>query len=455
LSWEFHILTAQLDKADTQKVDGTQNDAISVNHSKQRKWLLIALSAALPILLIAGIFWWSYASTHENSDDAYVTGHSHEISARLNDTVSKVYVQDNEHVVAGQLLVELDPKDFQDRVDESQAALHVANDQRESAATSVKYAKSNASALETSAQGAVTTAKANISKAEASVVEAQAEVPESIAKLGEADARLTKSSLDYRRYETVWKQGAVTTSQKDSAKSDFNVTGSAQLAAQQEVARSKARVVQAKEQVKASRAQLKEAEGQLQLSSAAGVQTEVNKKDVKVKLSSMEQSIAALKDAKVQLSYCQITSPVSGRVGKKAVESGDRVEPGQPLMAVVSDYLWVVANFKETQLERMRPGQYANLRIDAFPNHKFNGVVESFSPGSGANFALLPSDNATGNFTKIVQRVPVKILFDPSTTQGYEKLIVPGMSVVVTVELKRSDTTNILTRERTKDVDVR
>jgi len=447
-------LTAQLDKAGDQKVDTTAAEP-PVDHSKRRKWLLIGILIALPILLIAGALWWSYASTHQDSDDAYVTGHTHEISARLNDTVSKVYVQDNDHVVAGQLLVELDPKDFQDRLDESAAALHVADDQRDSAATSVKYAKTNAAALETSAQGAVTSAEANILKAKASLVEAQADVPESIAKLGEANAKLTKSGLDYHRYAAVWKQGAVTTSQKDSARSDFRVTTSEQLAAEQEVARAKARALQAQEQVKASRAQLQQAEGQLQLSGAAGVQTEVNKKDVIVKASSVEQSTASFKDAKVQLSYCQITSPVSGRIGKKAVESGDRVEPGQALMAVVSDYLWVVANFKETQLERMRPGQYANLRIDAFPNHKFRGVVESFSPGSGANFALLPSDNATGNFTKIVQRVPVKILFDPSTTKGFERLIVPGMSVVVTVDLKSSDTTNMLARERTKDVDVR
>jgi len=123
-------------------------------------------------------------------------------------------------------------------------------------------------------------------------------------------------------------------------------------------------------------------------------------------------------------------------------------------MTVVSDYLWVVANFKETQLEKMRPGQYATLHIDAFPHHKFRGVIDSVSPGSGANFALLPSDNATGNFTKIVQRVPVKVLFDSTTTRGFESLIVPGMSVVVSVDLKSRDTAGVLEKERRKDIDV-
>jgi membrane fusion protein (multidrug efflux system) len=407
------------------------------------------------LLLIIALCWWAYATTHEGTDDAYVTGHSHEISARINDTVSKVYVNDNDHVTAGQLLVALDPTDFQDRVDVAKASLDGSFNQRESAATSVTYANTNAQALQTTANGAINTAKANIEKAQAALEEAKDEVPESIAKMGETEAQFRRASLDYRRFETLFKQGAVSTSERDSARRDFGVTKSANAAAAQEVARANARVLQAQDQVRVSRADLQQAEGQLQQSSAAAVQTDVSKKDLSVKVSSVKQATASLNDAKVQLSYCQIASPVSGRVGKKAVETGDRVEPGQPLMAIVSDYLWVVANFKETQLERMRPGQYADIRIDAFPHHKFRGVVDSVSPGSGANFALLPSDNATGNFTKIVQRVPVKVLLDPSTTNGFERLIVPGMSVVVSVDLKNSDKTGVLARERKKDVDVR
>jgi membrane fusion protein (multidrug efflux system) len=193
----------------------------------------------------------------------------------------------------------------------------------------------------------------------------------------------------------------------------------------------------------------------MQQSEAAQVQTEVSRKDLKVRVSSVEQSTASLNDALVQLGYCRIAAPVAGRVGKKSVEAGDRVEPAQPLMTIVSDYLWVVANFKETQLERMRPGQAVDIHIDAFPHHGFKGMVDSFSPGSGANFALLPSDNATGNFTKIVQRVPVKILFDPRTTKGFESLIVPGMSAVVTVDLNSKGDPGILAAERKKDTDVK
>ncbi len=450
-------MTSQLEKAENPKVDPVSNnaDGLGKDPSNRRRWLIIASLVVVPLLLIGLCFWWAHVSTHEDTDDAYVTGHSHEISARVNDTVSSVFVNDNDHVVAGQLLVKLDPTDFQNRVDQAKAELDGAYNERASAATSVTYANSRAQALETTAGGAVDTARANIAKAQAAVEEAKEEVPESIAKLAEADAQYRRASLDYHRFETLFKQGAVSTSERDSARRDYGVTKGADIAAAQEVARAKARVVQAQEQVRASQADLQQARGQFQQSGAARVQTDVSKKDLDVKVSSVEQSSAKLNDAKVQLSYCQIFAPVSGRVGKKSVESGDRVEPGQPVMAIVSDYLWVVANFKETQLERMRPGQFADLHIDAFPHHPFRGVVDSFSPGSGANFALLPSDNATGNFTKIVQRVPVKILFDPATIRGYERLIVPGMSVAVSVDLKSSDEKGLLVRERKKDIDVK
>ena len=147
----------------------------------------------------------------------------------------------------------------------------------------------------------------------------------------------------------------------------------------------------------------------------------------------MAQAEASLEDAKLQLSYTVIKAPVSGRIGRKSVEAGQRVQIGQPLMAVVEDRPWVVANFKETQLAKMRAGQRVEVEIDTFPKHKFYGRVDSLAPGSGNEFALLPPDNATGNFTKIVQRIPVKVVLDDDSVRGYENLLSPGMSSVVTV----------------------
>jgi membrane fusion protein, multidrug efflux system len=143
-----------------------------------------------------------------------------------------------------------------------------------------------------------------------------------------------------------------------------------------------------------------------------------------------------LKDAQLQLSYTNITAPAAGRVGRKNVEVGNRVQVGTPMMAIVNNDSWVVANFKETQLEKMKPGKPVEIKLDSFPHHTFKGRVDSISPASGAQFALLPPDNATGNFTKIVQRIPVKVVFDQESIKGYEARITPGMSAEVAVEVK-------------------
>ena len=145
---------------------------------------------------------------------------------------------------------------------------------------------------------------------------------------------------------------------------------------------------------------------------------------------------AALDDAMLQLSYTSIAAPVKGTVGSKTVEAGQRLQPGQPLLAVVEPDIWVVANYKETQLDRMREGQAMEVKLDSFPGKVFQGRLQSLSPASGAQFSLLPPDNATGNFVKIVQRVPVKILLDANSVRGYEQRIAPGLSAVVTVRIR-------------------
>jgi membrane fusion protein, multidrug efflux system len=171
----------------------------------------------------------------------------------------------------------------------------------------------------------------------------------------------------------------------------------------------------------------------LQSAQATTLETRVREGQFATAQAAIAQAAASLDDAKLQLSYTIIKAPVSGRIGRKPVEAGQRVQIGQPLMAVVEDHPWVVANFKETQLGKMRAGQRVEVEIDTFPNHKFYGRVDSLAPGSGNEFALLPPDNATGNFTKIVQRIPVKVVLDDDSVRGYENLLAPGMSSVVTV----------------------
>jgi membrane fusion protein (multidrug efflux system) len=204
--------------------------------------------------------------------------------------------------------------------------------------------------------------------------------------------------------------------------------------AKQGVARSQAQLAQAQEGVAGAQAKLTASRGGLQQAKASGQQTQVNRAQYQAAQAAIAQAEASLKDAQLQLSYTNIVAPTSGRIGRKTVEVGQRVQPGSPLMAIVGNDYWVTANFKETQMEDIKPGEKVEVELDAFPHHKFVGRVDSISPASGSQFALLPPDNATGNFTKVVQRIPVKITLDSQSIKGYESRITPGMSAVVSVE---------------------
>src|SRR5271166_5730488 len=308
-----------------------------------RRRRILVIGAVIGVLgLFFGIRYWMYASTHEDTDDAYVTGYTHQISSRVTGTVEKVLVDDNWHVTAGQPLLKLDPRDYE-----------VA-----------------------------------LKQARASYLQAQAQLLQ----------------RTFERNSQLFYQGRGVIS-----KQDLDNAGSQ---AETSVATYKANLAAvnvAKENLKVAHAQ----EG------AARAQTEA--------------ALAQVKNSELQLSYCTIVAPISGRIAQKTVQTGNRVSVGQALMAVVEDNVWILANVKETQLERIRVGQPVEIKIDALPHYRFTGRVDSLQPGTGSNFALLPPDNATGNFIKIVQRVPVKILFDPESIKAVRDKIVPGLSAVPSI----------------------
>ncbi|QBR02430.1 HlyD family secretion protein [Paraburkholderia pallida] len=292
----------------------------------------------------------AFSENNHSTDDAYVTGHVHLISPRVNGTVEHVVVDDNQFVHAGQVLVELDPRDFD-----------------------VRIALERARILQ--AQGAQRGAEAAIAEAEAAIVAAT------------ADAR--KATLDYERAKSLVSQTPRALSQQE-----FDNANAAWIAARSQVDAANARLAAARAALVAAQAQ--EAQGH-----------------------------ANLRDADLQREYASVVSPVDGYVGRKTVESGQRVSPGQPLLAIVEPNVWVVANFRETQLKRIAAGDPADVTVDAEPGVTLHGRVDSLSPATGAQFALLPPDNATGNFTKVVQRLPVKIVFD----QPLPVRLAPGLSV--------------------------
>jgi membrane fusion protein (multidrug efflux system) len=405
--------------------------------ARRKKAILIwGGAAALALLLTLGVRYLIWSSHHETTDDAYLAGHVHPVSARVTDTVQQVLIDDNQHVVEGQALVILDPNDYQARLDHAKAALDAAGRQADTAQAAIQSTSQSATAQTTEAQGSIGDAKATIQASKAAVTAAEAGVPRAEAQLSEANATLQREETDLHRYEDLYAKQQVSRQTLDHQKASYQVAVAARAAVQEQVRQAQAQLIAVQQGVARAESQLTNSEGGLQSAQATRLETGVRKGQFATAQAEVAQAAAALEDAKLQLSYTVIKAPASGRIGKKSVEAGQRVQIGQPMMAVIEDRPWVVANFKETQLQRIRAGQPVTVEIDTFPNHKFHGRVDSLAPGSGNEFALLPPDNATGNFTKVVQRIPVKIVLDQDSTRGYENLISPGMSSVVTVTTK-------------------
>jgi membrane fusion protein (multidrug efflux system) len=403
----------------------------------RKKTLLVwGGGAVLILLLVFGVRYLVWSTHHEETDDAYLEGHLHPISARITDTVQEVLIDDNQHVVKEQTLVILDPNDYKVRLDQANAALDAAARQADTAQAAIRSTSQSATAQTTQAVGTIGEAKASIRASKAAVTAAEAGVPRAGAQLQEAEATLHREDTDLHRYEDLYAKQQVSKQTVDHQRASFQVAVAAQAAAQEQVRQAQAQLVAAQEGVLRTEALLTTSQGGLQSAQATRLETRVREGQFATAQAAVAQATAALEDAKLQLSYTIIKAPVSGRIGRKSVEAGQRLQIGQPLMAIVEDQPWVVANFKETQLQNMRIGQRVEVEIDTFPKHKFYGFVDSLAPGSGNEFALLPPDNATGNFTKIVQRIPVKVVLDKSSVHGYENLLSPGMSSVVTVTTK-------------------
>ncbi|WP_395753051.1 HlyD family secretion protein [Prosthecobacter sp.] len=332
----------------------------------------------IPVLALAAVAvssWLSYAAHFEETDDAFIEADVHPVSSRITGDVLEILVEDNQLVAKGQPLARLDPRDYEMKL---------------------AFAKTT---LEQAA--------AQIPQAEAALARAQAAGREAAAKVNVTVAQLEKARLDFDRAEKLYtNEGrAISRQDLDSAKAAFDSATANQTAAMAS-----------------------------QEASTAGVRAA--EADLVVAKAGRDHAQAVVDDAELQLSYTVLRAPDAGRVGKRTLQTGQHVQPGQALLAIVSRDNWVVANFKENQLSHMRAGQPVEIEIDAIHGQRFQGHVDSFSPGTGAKFTLLPPDNATGNYTKIVQRLPVKIRLDASEAQAFASQLSPGLSVIATVRVK-------------------
>lgn len=408
------------------------------NHFEGRprtKRVRLIVFAVLILAVIAAIPIYNYYSSRESTDDAQVDGHVVPISSRIDGTILAVLVNDNQVVTAGAQLVKLDPADYQVKFDQAQANVAAAESQANAAKLNVPIIEINTSSQIKTSSADVQVARAAVEAAQRQVDAANARLASAKAQLAQAQANNDKAQKDLVRYKELVQKDEISQSQYDA----FVATAQAS-AAQVETAR--AGVNEALHNVDVAQASMAQARARLnaarvterQSQSSAPRQQANSRAQYEGASAQLKQSQAALEQAKLNLDYTVLRAPVSGLVSRKNAEPGMRVAPGQQVMAIVPlDDVWVTANFKETQLKRMRIGQEVEVKVDAYGGRKYTGHIDSIAAASGARFSLLPPENATGNYVKVVQRVPVKIVLNPG--QNQDRLLRPGLSVEPTVLL--------------------
>jgi len=337
----------------------------------KKSTLKLFVGVAVLIVIVAVIFYYlRCVAPYESTDDAFIDGYITLVSPRVPGQVAQLMVTDNQEVKTGDVLVEIDPRDYETSLSQAKADLAAASSQANQS-------------------------RAQVNVSEAKVAQAQAAVTA-------AEAEAQRANDDLKRYQSV-ESRAVSKSALDLAQA----------------------------QARSANANLEAADSQ---TNAAEAEVVLSEAGVETATAAVQQAEAKFHQAELNLSYTKIIAPMDGRVTARTVQLGNYVQPGQALMALVPKDVWVTANFKETQLTYMKPGQPVELRVDAYPNKKFKGKVDSLQAGTGARFSLLPPENAVGNYIKVVQRVPVKIIFDEELPTNLD--IAPGMSVVPKVKVK-------------------
>jgi membrane fusion protein (multidrug efflux system) len=375
----------------------------------------------IAVLVAGGVVLWRYLNTFESTDDAQVDGPMTIVGARVAGTVSAVYVNENTQVKQGQVVAELDPRDFLVAIKQSEAALAESLAQLRAATPGVPITA-------TSTRTAITTSAAEVVRAEAEVAVAQRDNDASAANLSQAEATNARAQADLARYQKL-------VAKEEVSREDFDAHVATAKGSAAAVDSGRATVAASQKTIEQRNAVLEETRSRAeQARRNAPEQVAVQAAGVSSREAAVKAAEAALEQAKLNLEYTKLVAPVTGQVGRKAVDVGMQLQPGQQLMAVIpAEEIWITANFKETQVKRMKLNQRATIRVDAF-DQEFEGYVESISPATGARFSILPPENTSGNYVKVVQRVPVRLRLKAG--QDAEHRLRPGMSVVPKVYLQ-------------------
>jgi membrane fusion protein, multidrug efflux system len=391
---------------------------------------LVAGGVILLVVVVVGLF--LYYRNRESTDDAQVDGHITPIAAKISGRVSEVLVRDNEPVKAGQLLVKIDPRDYQAALDNAKAALALAESEAQSANVDIPRTRENVTSGTSNASAGLLGAEADLARAQAAYAQAQnSDLAYAQANVEKSRANSQLAQADLARYKPLMDKGEISKQQYDAAKANADASASALQAEQEKIAQAQSNIQIAKAQLNAAQARVEQARAGVSSARADVQQVSMRTADAQGKLAKVEQARAMVEAAQLNLSYTEIVAPIDGVATHKQVELGQIVQPGQGLLVVVPlQDVWVTANFKETQLKKMRPGQKAEVKVDTY-GKTFSGHVDSIAGATGAMLSLLPPENATGNYVKVVQRIPVKVIVDPIPEQ--KAILRPGMNVDVTV----------------------
>jgi len=404
-----------------QNVQNEQTPPEAPEKKSRRRFIVIAV--VILLIIGGGLFYW-HSTFSEDTDDAQVDGDLFQVSSRVTGQVVKVYVTDNQTVHAGDAIADIDPKDYQVAFDQAQANL---------ASAEADYEQAHVTVPITSVQSSTTisTSGSDVTANVASVAQAEKQKEAADARVVQAKANALKAQLDVERYTPLVQKDVISKQQYDQAVATANADQAAVLESQADVIGSEEAIRQAQQKAAQSRFTAQQA--------AKNGPELVRAQEARANsmLATVKQQAAKLEQARLNLGYCHITAPTAGIISKKNVDVGANVSIGQDLLTVVPlTNLWVTANFKETQLDKMKPNQEVKIEVDALGGRKFSGKVTQIGGATGSRLSLFPPENATGNYVKVVQRIPVRIDFTDLNKENGDYALRPGFSVTPIVTVK-------------------
>lgn len=473
------------------KTVSSKTETVVEADSPKRSRLPIYVGGAIVALcLLVGVSWWLYARQFEKTDDAFIEGNISLVSPKIGSHVQKIYVEENQFVKKGDLLIELDSREAEAKLEQTRAVLQMATARKARAVANYELEQKTVRAGLTQASSSLTSARETVEQtrlasdsklnsveqaknqaktAEAALAHVQSQIPAAEAAVEQARAQIPaaqtqfeNAQAEYRRSEQLFASGDLSRQDLERDNRELSAARANLISAQKQadiaqaqlnsltrqIEVEKSRVNEARNNINAAENNYRQSLSQINIAASQADESKgkllgadvlpermaINDSEIQTAESEIAQAQAAVGQAELELSYTKIYAPQDGYVSKKSIVEGQLVQPDQALMSISLPGIWVIANFKETQIERMKIGQPVDIYVDAYPNTAFRGRVESFQVGTGSRFSVLPPENATGNFVKVVQRIPVKIVFEELPDEKF--LLAPGMSVVPKVHVR-------------------